>query len=353
MITNEVIPTLDMVLEELDTIIQNLNKQGAKLMAQNKYPEARDIISKAETVIAFQGKTKTLREEWLRMAVPPTSIPAKKKKPVKRTGTKMLKKGLRTPNEAFLLPILQTLVQLGGSGQVPEVLDLVEEMMSNQLNKYDYQSIPSNPKIIRWRNNAQWARLKMVEQGYLADDSPRGIWEISEAGRQRVGDAISEKNQLAEKPILNYQDQTQSKIDKAIFPFEPGKIYHRQHDLHDKYGGNRQSGIVLCAKHPFIFLFTSPRGDEFGYQDGWVSEDIYHYTGEGQIGDMEMVRGNLAIRDHQEDGRALHLFKKVDSGLYEYVGQFEYIRHEIKKGINGLRRQREIIRFVLKRVDNI
>lgn len=71
-------------------------------------------------------------------------------------------------------------------GQVSEVLDHVEGMMKDQLNQYDYQTIPSNPKIIRWRNNANWARLVLVQEGYLASDSPRGVWEITEAGRHWV-----------------------------------------------------------------------------------------------------------------------------------------------------------------------
>ena len=88
-----------------------------------------------------------------------------------------------------MLPILQALVQLGGSGRVIEVLDRVERMMKEQLNKYVYESLPSNPKELRWRNNAQWARLNLVQAGYLASDSPRGIWEISEAGRALVLEA--------------------------------------------------------------------------------------------------------------------------------------------------------------------
>jgi len=184
--TKEVVPAFDMLLEELDAIIPELNKQGAQLMQEKKYDQARQIIAKAEAVIAFQAKVSALREEWLKMAVPATKKQEKKGKPVSRKMTKMLKKGLRTPNDAFFLPILQALVQLGGSGRVQSVLEVVEEIMGDQLNKYDYQSIPSNPKILRWRNNAQWARLKLVQEGLLADDSPRGTWKITEAGRQRV-----------------------------------------------------------------------------------------------------------------------------------------------------------------------
>jgi restriction system protein len=183
---HEVIPAFDMLLEELDAIIPELNQKGAHLMEEKKYSKARDIITKAESVITFQEKVRALRDEWLNLEVPATRKKAKKKKPVKRKVTKLLKQGLRTPNDAFHLPILKALVQLGGSGQVQDVLKAVEEMMADQLNKYDYQSIPSNPKIIRWENNAQWARVKLIEQGFMASDSPRGIWEITDAGRERV-----------------------------------------------------------------------------------------------------------------------------------------------------------------------
>jgi hypothetical protein len=95
----------------------------------------------------------------------------------------MLEDGLRTPNDAFRIPILEALVELGGSGKVREVLSIVEQKMADQLNVYDYQPIPSITNVLRWDNNAQWTRQKLVDEGYMLSDSPRGIWEISEAGR--------------------------------------------------------------------------------------------------------------------------------------------------------------------------
>ncbi len=91
--------------------------------------------------------------------------------------------------------------------------------------------------------------------------------------------------------------------------FIVGQIYRRQSDLHDKYGGNRQSGVFVCAKYPFILLFESPSGTDKGYLDGEALKDTYYYTGEGGKGDMKFIRGNKAIADHQIDGRALYLFK--------------------------------------------
>ena len=72
--------------------------------------------------------------------------------------------------------------------------------------------------------------------------------------------------------------------------FTVGSIYHRQNDLHDKFGGNRQSGISPSSEYPYIFLFQSPSGLENGYVDGWLSSDIYSYSGEGKFGDMNFTR---------------------------------------------------------------
>jgi restriction system protein len=36
----------------------------------------------------------------------------------------------------------------------------------------------------RWRCTAEWMRNSLREEGLIPDDSPRGIWEITDKGRQ-------------------------------------------------------------------------------------------------------------------------------------------------------------------------
>jgi tetratricopeptide (TPR) repeat protein len=81
-------------------------------------------------------------------------------------------------------------------------------------------------------------------------------------------------------------------------PFEVGKVYSRTRDIHDIIGGSRQSGISTPKNWPRIFLFTGTSGEQHGYQDGWDTEGVFPFFGEGQRGDMELVRGNRAIGDH-------------------------------------------------------
>ena len=65
-----------------------------------------------------------------------------------------------------------------------DVLDLIGTEMKGSLKPVDFDPLASEPDTPRWRNTAQWARYSMVQDGLLKGDSRRGIWEISERGRQ-------------------------------------------------------------------------------------------------------------------------------------------------------------------------
>jgi|GEM_PF-540142 len=134
------------------------------------------------------------------------------------------------------------------------------------------------------------------------------------------------------------------------FPFAVGRTYKRQRDIHDIFGGNRQSGIAVCASHPYIFLFTSSSGHEFGYEDGFQDDGSLMYAGEGQEGDMRFTRGNKAIRDHRAMGKELHVFEKAGGGLHRYLGQFRYREYRTGAGPDRTGSPRRTIEFVLERV---
>lgn len=94
-------------------------------------------------------------------------------------------KGDRTPRQVFRIPILEVLMELGGKGEVDEILKKLEIRMKEFLKPVDYEKLPSGV-MIRWRNTAQWERYVMVQDGLLRSDSPRGIWEITEEGKRSL-----------------------------------------------------------------------------------------------------------------------------------------------------------------------
>src|SRR4051794_31532865 len=93
-----------------------------------------------------------------------------------------------------------------------------------------------------------------------------------------------------------------------VLNLKPGDTVKRR-ELHDAVGGQTQSGISPSSSQPIVMLFSNPTiGEQHGYFEGWQDDGDFHYSGEGQRGDQEMTRGNKRIRDHANDGRALHLF---------------------------------------------
>jgi 5-methylcytosine-specific restriction protein A len=113
--------------------------------------------------------------------------------------------------------------------------------------------------------------------------------------------------------------------------FVPRQRYRRA-ALHDRHGGQRQGGISTPAGSPIVLLFSSPRGADYGYQDGWTAEGLYLYTGEGQRGDMALTRGNAAVLNHADEGRDLHLFEPVGRGVVEYIGRLVCVGSEWRLG---------------------
>ena len=132
-------------------------------------------------------------------------------------------------------------------------------------------------------------------------------------------------------------------------PFIPNQLYKRS-QIHDEYGGNRQGGISPSAKVPYIFIFSGKSGAQYGYKDGWDNHNIFSYTGEGQVGDMQFIRGNLALKDHLNIGKRVFLFEIEGGGLVKFISEMEFFDADYFEtpDINGSNRIG--IKFFLKRV---
>jgi 5-methylcytosine-specific restriction protein A len=109
----------------------------------------------------------------------------------------------------------------------------------------------------------------------------------------------------------------------SAWPFTPGVIYNRRADIHDRFGGQERGGIATPANASAVFLFSGTSGAKHGYEDTFQPDGSFHYCGEGQKGDMRMLRGNVAIRDHAIQGKDLLLFQTTKKkGEARYVGEY-------------------------------
>lgn len=170
----------EILLEEVETEIGLVNGIGAKGFEARDYDRAKEALEQAATLTAFREKVADLIKEWKGLETRQAQYETPK---VTRRDLGRLRRGLRTREEAFFAPILTTLVEMGGRTKMAEVLPAVEKKMKGTLKKVDYQPLASDQDMPRWRNTAQWARNTMVRETLLKADSPRGIWEVSDAGR--------------------------------------------------------------------------------------------------------------------------------------------------------------------------
>ena len=99
-----------------------------------------------------------------------------------------------------------------------------------------------------------------------------------------------------------------------------GSLWKRS-EIHDRLGGNVQRGISSAAGKPYILIFSSPRGEAYGYEDGWREDGFFHYTGEGQLGDMKWEGGNKAVRDHALNQKILLVFETAKDGRRRFTGR--------------------------------
>lgn len=110
---------------------------------------------------------------------------AGKKKPTART---RVPAGSILPEEEYEMPLLEALVDAGGSASSREIVEAVGEKLADRLTDIDRETLKSGG--IRWENRIQFVRLKLIERGWMEKDCPRGTWAISDDGRKHVSGEV-------------------------------------------------------------------------------------------------------------------------------------------------------------------
>jgi hypothetical protein len=88
--------------------------------------------------------------------------------------------------------------------------------------------------------------------------------------------------------------------------------------LNDIFGVANMGGIRISKLTGTILLVSSVDNDLYEDRD---QDGFFSYTGEGQRGDQELVRGNKALYDSPGTGAPLLLFYKKQANEYEFQGE--------------------------------
>jgi restriction system protein len=187
----------------------------------------------------------------------------------------MIKNNIRGPQFVqFLQPVLDALIELGGSGQPSEV----KERIADKLNITEEQQVEQNPSgASRFSKNVDWARFYLAKADFI-DASTRGVWSLTEKGRN-VKLSHHEALQLFHSIHQQYTIERKKQKEKSPMPFEGKKDI--TDDLPDEDNDHR---IILLEK-----LMTLPAGgferlcQRLLRESGFESVTVTGKTGDGGL----------------------------------------------------------------------
>ncbi|WP_375414642.1 HNH endonuclease [uncultured Bradyrhizobium sp.] len=134
--------------------------------------------------------------------------------------------------------------------------------------------------------------------------------------------------------------------------FEKGRLYNRRRDIHARFGGQMQGGIITPQRFRVVIIVTGEVGLGHGYADRERPDGVFEYFGEGQVGDMTMQRGNAAIAGHSSEGKSLLLFRDTRDGL-QFVDEMVFETYHIERALDRKGAQRNAIVFELRPISAI
>src|SRR5262245_39229258 len=134
--------------------------------------------------------------------------------------------------------------------------------------------------------------------------------------------------------------------------FEIGRVYNRRLDIHARFGGQQQGGIITPAQHPLVIIIAGEEGLEHGYADRYRADGVFEYFGEGQVGDMRLRAGNTAIAEHSAQGKGLLLFRRTSEGL-RFEGEMVCEGYHIESAPDRKGAKRDAIVFELRSLEAV
>jgi len=128
----------------------------------------------------------------------------------------------------FEIPLLKALVKLGGRARPAEAYSEVEKSMGLNLKDFPEEYEKYKSDVIKWKNKTAWAREYLKRKNQL-DGSERGVWKITEIGRERV---------------KNF-DKTKKDPDEGLAPLQGVDVSISEEDITPEEGFNRIENVQI------------------------------------------------------------------------------------------------------------
>jgi hypothetical protein len=104
--------------------------------------------------------------------------------PRRRKRARSFAQGTLTPPRDFWKHVLGILIEKGGKAPRQEVHNIMKRRLDGRLMPGDIEV--NRDGTLKWEKQVDYQRLAMANEGLLHKHSPRGIWEITDVGRQWI-----------------------------------------------------------------------------------------------------------------------------------------------------------------------
>jgi len=174
---NDLEAALGMVREELNRVRQIACNAGAEAFRQGDMESADEAKRQLKALQGVQDRFEAFCDDVRKLAGHTKPAGQGQDGPPRRPP-----RGMLLEERAYVLPILRTLEQAGGSAPKAEVLAALHVGLKDRLTTSDLGHLADGQ--VRWHNRAVWVRNYMADAGLISRRSPRGLWEITDAGRE-------------------------------------------------------------------------------------------------------------------------------------------------------------------------
>jgi hypothetical protein len=176
------IAEMEAQLREIARAVEKLEKLNVPVPDALRAEKTRlvaAVSTQSDSALALIRLTEGLEE--IVKELKPTSVRNTEPKTSRRTGRQRSTRP-RTSARILRETIIEALRHYGGLASKRDVHRFIEEKLKGQFLPKDMERRQSTNDYI-WKNNTDWERFKMIQEGILKKGSPIGIWELSEEYR--------------------------------------------------------------------------------------------------------------------------------------------------------------------------
>ena len=181
-------PVLDQKISQIKAInktIKNMEKDNIAIpkelvRVRNKLTSDLKQENNPEEVLLFlfDELSKTLKKikiDKKKLALPPQKKENRRRieRTAKRISSNEMRKGL-----------IEVLQEAGGSENLKKIQVEIEMKFKHKFSESDTEKLDSG--IIRWIKTLQMLRTPLIQQGVLKENSPRGMWELSDKYMKKI-----------------------------------------------------------------------------------------------------------------------------------------------------------------------